>query len=70
LLAPWQNRSKPLESVNLVNFRDSCTGGSGCCGQAKHRGATETILHLRREKPARIKAMILAHVRALVVPDG
>ncbi len=32
--------------------------------------AIETILHLRREKPARMKAMIPAHVWALVAPYG
>jgi coenzyme F420 hydrogenase subunit beta len=32
--------------------------------------AAETVLHLRREKPARVKHMIPPHVWALVAPYG
>ena len=32
--------------------------------------AAETVLHLRREKPARMKHMVPAHVWALTAPYG
>ena len=32
--------------------------------------AVETILHLRREQPRRLKAMVPAHVWSLVEPYG
>jgi len=32
--------------------------------------AVETVLHLRRERPRRVKSMVPAHVWALVKPYG